>query len=49
MWFDARLLSQKEFEVRLYIHQLGQAMQALMTTPRLEITDTSDVLEIKQE
>ena len=49
MWFNAKLLSQKGYELRLYIHQIGQAMQALMTTPRLEITDTSDVLEIKQE
>ena len=49
MWFNAKLLSQKEFEVRLYIHQIGQAMQALRTTPRLEITDTSEVLEINQE
>ena len=49
MWFDAKLMSQKGYELRLYIHQIGQAMQALMTTPRLEITDTSEVLEIKQE
>ena len=46
--FNATSLSQKEFEMMVYIHQKGQAMQALMRTPVLDII-TSDVSKIQQE
>ena len=46
--FNATSLSQKEFEMMVYIHQKGQAIQALMRAPVLHII-TSDVSKLQQE